>query len=66
MDFCAGTSQGVFVVSGGAAKQVLRSPDVRELVRIGGRCFAGTGDGLHVSDDRGRTWVPSGLEGREV
>ena len=66
MEICAGTSQGVFVVSEGAAKQVLRSRDVRELVRIGGRCFAGTGDGLHVSDDCGRTWVPSGLEGREV
>ena len=48
MEICAGTSQGVFVVSEGAAKQVLRSRDVRELVRIGGRCFAGTGDGLHV------------------
>ena len=66
MEICAGTSQGVFVVSEGAAKQVLRSRDVRELVRIGGRCFAGTGDGLYVSDDCGRTWVPSGLEGREV
>ena len=66
MEICAGTSQGVFVVSEGAAKQVLRSRDVHELVRIGGCCFAGTGDGLHVSDDCGRTWVPSGLEGREV
>ena len=66
MEFCAGTSHGVFVVSEGTAKQVLRSRDIRELVRIGGRCFAGTGDGLYVSDDCGRTWVPSGLEGREV
>ena len=66
MEICAGTSQGVFVVSEGAAKQVLQSRDVRELVRIGGRCFAGTGDGLHVSDDCGRTWTRSGLGGREV
>lgn len=66
MEICAGTSHGVFVVSEGTAKQVLRSHDVRELVRIGGRCFAGTGDGLHVSDDCGRTWMPSGLAGREV
>ena len=66
MEIRAGTSQGVFVVSEGAAKQVLRSSEVRELVRIGGRCFAGTGDGLHVSDDCGRTWMPSGLEGRQV
>jgi len=66
MEILSGTSKGVFVVSAGAATQVLRCRDVRELVRIGGRCFAGTGDGLHVSDDRGRTWAPSGLEGREV
>ena len=54
MEICAGTSQGAFVVSDGTAKQVLPSPDVRELVRIGERCFAGTGDGLHVS----RRWRP--------
>ena len=66
MEILSGTSNGVFVVSEGAATQILRCRDVRELVRIGGRCFAGTGDGLYVSDDRGRTWVPSGLEGREV
>ena len=36
------------------------------MVGIGGRCFAGTGDGLFVSDDCGRTWRASGLEGREV
>ena len=66
MEICAGTSQGVFVVSDGTAEQVLRSREVRELVRIGGRCFAGTRDGLHVSDDCGRTWMPSGLEERQV
>jgi hypothetical protein len=66
MELCAGTSQGVFVISEGEARQVLRSRAVRELVRIGGRAFAGTDDGLHVSDDRGLTWRPSGLEGREV
>ena len=66
MELCAGTSQGVFVVSEGATKQVLRSGAVRELVRISGRTFAGTDDGLHVSDDGGLTWMPSGLEGKEV
>ena len=66
MEFCAGTAKGVFAVSGGAAKQVLPSRGVRDLVRIGGRCFAATGDGLYASDDCGRTWAPSGLEGREV
>ena len=66
MELCAGTSRGVFVVSKGTATQVLRSPAVRTLVRIGGRAFAGTDDGLQASDDGGRTWRPSGLEGREV
>ena len=66
MEFLAGTSQGAFVVSEGSVKQVLPSRNARELVRIGGRCFAGTGDGLHASDDGGCTWMPSGLEGREV
>ena len=49
MEVCAGTSEGVFIVAEGAAKQVLRSRDVRELVRIDGSCFAGTDDGLYVS-----------------
>ena len=66
MEFLAGTSQGVFIVSGCSEERVLPVRNVRELVRIAGRCFAGTGEGLHVSDDGGRTWVPSGLEGREV
>ena len=66
MEICAGTSEGVFIVADGAAKQVLRSRDVRELVRIDGSCFAGTDDGLYVSNDSGRTWAPSGLQGREV
>ena len=66
MDICAGTSRGVFAFGDGKAVQVLESRGVRELVGIGGRCFAGTGDGLFVSDDCGRTWRASGLEGREV
>ena len=66
MEFCAGTSKGVFAGSGGATKQVLWSSAVRELVCIRGRCFAGTDDGLYNSDDCGRTWGCTGLEGREV
>lgn len=66
MEFCAGTSKGVFAVSGGAARQVLSSRAVRELVCLGGRCFAGTDDGLYSSEDGGRTWASAGLEGREV
>ncbi|MCY4121781.1 MAG: sialidase family protein [Acidobacteria bacterium] len=66
MEICAGTSEGVFIVAEGAAKQVLQSRDVRELIRIDGSYFAGTDDGLYVSNDSGRTWAPSGLQGREV
>ena len=66
MDICAGTSKGVFALGNGTPRQVLESRGVRELVGVGGRCFAGTGDGLFVSDDCGRTWRASGLEGREV
>ena len=66
MEFRAGTSKGVFAVSGGATKQVLWSRAVRELVTIRGRCFAGTDEGLYTSDDCGRTWAAAGLEGRQV
>ena len=66
MDICAGTSKGVFALDNGTPTQVLESRGVRELVGIRGRCFAGTGDGLFVSDDCGRSWRASGLEGCEV
>ena len=68
MKICAGTSRGVFTVDDGHAQaaQVLESRDVRELVRHGSRVFAGAGDGLYASDDRGSTWTLSGLAGREV
>ena len=66
MQICAGTSKGVFTLDNGKATHVLESRGVRELVGIRGRCFAGTGDGLFASDDCGRTWRASGLEGNEV
>ena len=66
MDICAGTSKGVFTLDNGPPTQVLESRGVRELVGIRGRCFAGTGDGLFVSEDCGRSWRASGLEGNEV
>ena len=66
MNVCAGTSKGVFTLDHGKATQVLASRGVRELVRIRGRCLAGTGDGLFASDDCGRSWRASGLEGNEV
>ena len=65
MDIYAGTARGVFSVSGQGAEQVHESRGVRELAHVGGRLFAGTGDGLLASND-GKAWNPSGLEGREV
>ena len=65
MDIFAGTARGVFAVGNGESEQVHESRGVRELVAVGERLFAGTGDGLYVSDD-GRAWSASGLEGREV
>lgn len=66
MKICAGTAKGVFTVTDGAREQVLECRGVRELAKIGRRLYAGTGDGLYVSDDGGDNWAPSGLEGREV
>ena len=66
MRICAGTSQGVFTIARGEANRVLDSRGVRELVQIESRLFAGTGDGLYISDDQGGSWTLSGLEGREV
>ncbi|MXY54126.1 MAG: exo-alpha-sialidase [Gammaproteobacteria bacterium] len=65
MDIYAGTARGVFSLSGDGAEQVHESRGVRELVQVGRRLFAGTGDGLFASDD-GKAWKSSGLEGREV
>ncbi len=65
MDIVAGTTRGVFAVGDGWVKQVHESRGVRELVQVGRRLFAGTGDGLFASDD-GEAWKRSGLEGREV
>ncbi len=66
MKILAGTSRGVFKVEEGEPRCVLESRGVREIVEIGGRLFAGTGDGLYLSDDNGETWRSGGLDGREV
>jgi hypothetical protein len=66
MDCLAGTSKGVFRISDGISRHVLESRGVRELVQLGDRVFAGTGNGLFVSTDAGRTWRESGLQGCEV
>ena len=66
MHILAGTAKGVFVVEDGGGRQVLESRGVRDLVRIGGRLFAGTGAGLYVSDDDGESWTLAGLPDLEV
>ena len=66
MSIFAGTSKGVFSVSGDGVEHVLESPRAREVVQISGRLFAGTGSGLYISDDAGRTWTLAGLRDSEV
>ncbi len=66
MAIYAGTSRGVFTIQDGIATQVLESRGVRDLVQIGARLFAGTGNGLFVSDDEGGSWRLVGLAGQEV
>ncbi|MEM7019005.1 MAG: hypothetical protein AAF512_16895 [Pseudomonadota bacterium] len=66
MRILAGTSKGVFSIEDQTPLHVLQSRGVRELVTIDERVFAGTGNGLFVSDDQGATWTLAGLEDKEV
>ena len=66
MRVLAGTSKGIFVINDGMTHQLLESRGVRDLVCLDGRLFAGTGAGLYISDDDGKTWILSGLEDYEV
>lgn len=66
MTILAGTSRGVFSLDNGAHRHVLESRGVRDLVRLNGRLFAGTGAGLYVSGDDGESWTLAGLADREV
>ena len=66
MTVLAGTSKGLFRLAGGTFDRVQISRGVRDLFHFGSRTLAGTGDGLFVSDDDGRSWTASGLEGLEV
>ena len=61
MRVLAGTSKGIFVINDGMTHQLLESRGVRDLVCHDGRLFAGTGAGLYISDDDGKTWILSGL-----
>ena len=66
MNILAGTSKGVFSLKGKASQHLLESQEVRDLVRIGDVFFAGTGSGVFLSTDNGKSWLCTGLEDREV
>jgi photosystem II stability/assembly factor-like uncharacterized protein len=66
MHTLAGTSRGLFLVDGTGTRPVLDARGVRELVQLGDRIFAGTSNGVHVSEDGGATWRCLGIEGRAV
>ncbi|MAI40987.1 MAG: WD40/YVTN/BNR-like repeat-containing protein [Candidatus Azotimanducaceae bacterium] len=61
MNFFAGTSRGVFRVVDGCATRILDCGGVREVVRLEGSLFAGTGKGLYVSEDGGISWILTNL-----
>ena len=66
----AGTSRGIFSLGDGTTpsriEPVLESAGVRDLIAIGDRLFAGTNEGLFVSDDRGANWTLKGLGDYQV
>ncbi|MBD16414.1 MAG: hypothetical protein CMJ72_14850, partial [Planctomycetaceae bacterium] len=62
----AGTGRGVYCLEEGAGRQTLQSRGVRDLFENGGRLFAGTGAGVHRSDDGGETWQGPSLAEFEV
>jgi photosystem II stability/assembly factor-like uncharacterized protein len=67
MKLFAGTSKGLFVVGESQeVSAVLPERSVRDLGCAGRRMLAGAETGIFASDDDGRTWEPSGLEGRTV
>jgi len=67
MKLFAGTSKGVFAVDDAQqATAVLPDRNVRDLKASGQRLLAGAETGLFASEDGGRTWQPSGVDGRTV
>ena len=67
MKLLAGTSNGVFAIDGpDNPMAVLPDRSVRDLIRANGRLLAGADTGVFASEDGGRTWQPSGLDGRTV
>lgn len=66
MNIYAGTSRGVFRISNGKAELALTCQGVREIIQIEKRLFAGTGNGLYVSDDAGINWTLAGMQDMAV
>ena len=68
MNILAGTSSGLFAIEKNSHEPLAVLPErvVRDLADVGGRLLAGADTGLFASDDGGRTWQPSGIEGRAV
>jgi len=67
MELLIGTSKGLFTLEGGrATRPLLAERGVRDLARVNGALLAGAETGMFRSDDGGRTWQPSGVDGRMV
>jgi photosystem II stability/assembly factor-like uncharacterized protein len=69
VDLLIGTSEGVFLANGEGPHQPaegLRGGHVRVLRAANVSLFAGADDGVYCSRDGGRSWRPSGVEGRTV
>jgi len=66
MTVIAGTSKGVFRIDDVDTAKVLGCRGVRDLAIVGSKIFAGTGAGVFVSQDRGRSWSGGKLTDREV
>ena len=67
MNILAGTSKGLFAIDAAQnAALVVAERTVRDLKQSNGRLLAGAETGLLASDDGGRRWQPTGIEGRTV
>jgi photosystem II stability/assembly factor-like uncharacterized protein len=67
MTILAGTTNGLFALEPGHdATAALPDRNVRDLKASNGRVLAGAETGVFASEDGGRTWQASGIEGRVV
>ncbi len=68
MDLLIGTREGLFAagLAGPTPAEGLAGRGVHTLRRANGSLLAGTVDGVHRSDDGGRSWRASGCDGRDV